>query len=108
MQLFHIRLKQLRKSKKIMSKELASILNLTAHTIQNYENGIREPKFDTLVTIAKYFNVSLDYLFGLTDDPVLREEELSEEWKIVGKIFLMSEENRKKVIEYIDFIRSKE
>jgi transcriptional regulator with XRE-family HTH domain len=108
MQLFHIRLKQLRKSKKIMSKELASILNLTQHTVQNYEKGIREPKFDTLVTIAKYFNVSLDYLFGLTDDPVLREEELSEEWKIVGKIFLLSEENRKQVVDYIDFIKTKE
>ena len=63
------RLKELRKDRKISQVKLAMDLNLTQNSISRYENGEREADYDTLVAIADYFNVSVDYLLGRTDNP---------------------------------------
>ena len=63
------RLKELRTSRKISQVQLAMDLNLTQNSISRYENGEREADYDTLVAIADYFNVSVDYLLGRTDNP---------------------------------------
>lgn len=63
------RLKELRTSRKISQVKLAMDLNLSQNTISRYETGEREADYDTLVAIADYFNVSVDYLLGRTDDP---------------------------------------
>lgn len=58
------KLKELRKRKNLTMKELGVQLNLAESTISLYENGKREPDFNTLTKIAYYFNVSTDYLLG--------------------------------------------
>ena len=63
------RLKELRVSRKISQVKLAMDLNLSQNSISRYETGEREADYDTLVAIADYFNVSVDYLLGRTDDP---------------------------------------
>lgn len=63
------RLKELRKDRKISQVKLAMDLNLTQNSISRYETGEREADYDTLVAIADYFNVSVDYLLGRTDNP---------------------------------------
>lgn len=63
------RLKELRISRKISQTKLAMDLNLTQNSISRYETGEREADYDTLVAIADYFNVSVDYLLGRTDNP---------------------------------------
>lgn len=60
-------LKKIRKLKNITIKELANALNLAESTISLYENGKREPDFNTLSKISDYFNVSIDYLLGKED-----------------------------------------
>jgi transcriptional regulator with XRE-family HTH domain len=67
--LFRIRLKELRQMKKLKQTELAEILNITYRAVQNYEAGDREPNIDKLIFLADYFNVSLDYLVGRSDKP---------------------------------------
>ena len=66
-----MRLKELRKKKGISQLRLATDLNTTQNTISRYETGEREPGIDELIKIADYFNVSVDYLIGRTDDPKL-------------------------------------
>ena len=61
------RLKELREQRRLNQQGLALVLNVSQSTISSYETGERIPDLDTLVTIAKYFGVSLDYLAELSD-----------------------------------------
>lgn len=63
------RLKELRKAKHLSQVKLAMDLNLSQNSISRYETMEREAGYETLVLIADYFHVSLDYLLGRTDDP---------------------------------------
>lgn len=58
------KIRELRASKGISMKELGKIIGLAESTISLYENGKRQPEQGTLILIADYFNVSLDYLLG--------------------------------------------
>lgn len=64
-----MRLKELRKSKGISQLKLALALNTNQNTISRYETGEREPDINTLIQIADYFNVSIDYLLERTENP---------------------------------------
>lgn len=63
--MFAKRLVLLRKNKNLSQYELARLLNLTRGQIANYEQGKRQPDYDTLKMFAEFFNVSTDYLLGL-------------------------------------------
>ena len=62
------RLKELRKTRKISQLKLALDLNMNQNSISRYENGEREADYQTLIRFADYFDVSLDYLLGRTDN----------------------------------------
>ncbi len=64
-----MRLKELRKQQKLSQLKLSLDLNMSQNTISRYETGEREPGIAELILIAKYFNVSVDYLLGVTDNP---------------------------------------
>ena len=64
-----MRLKELRKRKGLSQLRLATDLNTTQNTISRYETSEREPGIDELIKIADYFNVSVDYLIGRTENP---------------------------------------
>ncbi len=65
--IFCERLKLLRLSQNLTLEQLAKELGLVKITVGNWENGIRVPSLDTSIALAEYFNVSLDYLVGLSD-----------------------------------------
>ena len=67
MKIFAQRLRELRQDKHLSMKQLAKELNTTDAAISNWENEVNEPKISYLVSIAKFFNVSADYLLGLED-----------------------------------------
>ncbi len=64
-----MRLKELRKKKKVSQLKLALDLGLNQNTVSRYENGEREADYKTLIAIADYFGVSIDYLLERTDKP---------------------------------------
>lgn len=65
---FGQRLKELREEKGLLNKELAKEINVEPATITNWEKGNRSPREDILIKIADYFDCSLDYLLGRTDN----------------------------------------
>lgn len=64
---FAPQLKELREEKGLTQSELAKELGFTQSAIAKWENGERNPSLDVLILIAKYFDVSTDYLLGLED-----------------------------------------
>ncbi|MGN0524262.1 MAG: helix-turn-helix domain-containing protein [Eubacterium sp.] len=62
-----MRLKELRKEKGISQLKLALDLSMNQNTISRYETGEREADYKTLIKIADYFDVSIDYLLERTD-----------------------------------------
>lgn len=64
-----MRIKELRKKRKITQLKMAIDLNMNQNTISRYENGEREAGYSELILIADYFDVSIDYLLGRTDNP---------------------------------------
>ncbi len=61
------RLKQAREGK-ANQQQIAELLNTTQQQISKYENNIQEIPCRHIITLAKYFGVSTDYLLGLTDN----------------------------------------
>lgn len=68
--MFGEKLADLRKDCHLDQKELAKELGVSHHTISSYERGRSQPNHEMLVKIARYFDVSLDYLLGLRRDCV--------------------------------------
>lgn len=66
-----MRLKKLRTDRHISQLKLALDLNLNQNSISRYETGEREADYATLIKIADYFDVSIDYLLERTDNPQL-------------------------------------
>lgn len=61
------RLKQLRTEKGLTQQQVADALNLNSVSYLRYEKGQREPSLDILMQLAIYFDVSVDYLLGLSE-----------------------------------------
>jgi transcriptional regulator with XRE-family HTH domain len=64
---FHTRLKQLRIKNKLTQSDLADVLGLKPTAISNYESQRNEPSLEKLIILSEYFEVSCDYLLGITD-----------------------------------------
>ena len=65
------RLKELREKRGISQLKLAMDLGLTQNSVSRYESGVREADYKTLIALADYFNVSIDYLLERTDSPAI-------------------------------------
>ena len=63
------RIRDLREDADKSQEEIAKIIGTSQSYYAQYENGKRAIPFDRVVILAKYYNVSLDYLAGLTDVP---------------------------------------
>lgn len=75
--MFGQQLLKLRKERNLSQYQLASLLNFTRGQIANYEQGKREPDFQTVIKIADFFDVTVDYLMGREPKPesLTREEQ---------------------------------
>lgn len=67
--IFSSRLTVLRKERKLTLVQLGDVLGIKNQSVSLLEKGKNVPSFDTLIALADYFNVSLDYLVGRSDEP---------------------------------------
>lgn len=63
-----IRIKELRESRSLTVRDLSLELGISKSTISGWENDSRKPDYNAITKLSNYFNVSSDYLLGLTDD----------------------------------------
>ena len=69
---FAQRITALRQDKKLSLQELGDAIGKTNQAISLFEKGRGLPSFEVLCQLADYFDVSLDYLVGRSDDPARR------------------------------------
>lgn len=118
---FKDRLTNLRKKSKLYQVDMAKKIGVARATYGAYEQGTRQPDFETLQTIADFFEVSTDYLLGRTDNPysdgVSNDKEksffmskIATEFPDIDLMFRdmesMNAEEMKDVYEYIKFKKS--
>ena len=102
---------QLRADRGIYQKQLAEYLSVSIGTISNYENGVHSPDLSTLCRIAEYFNVSADYLLGLTNNPMpinSLNTKLSDGYtvgSVLNSILELSQSSRQKMAKYLSMIK---
>jgi len=109
-------LRNLRNEKNMSMKALGDSIGVAESTISLYETGKREPDFSTIINIAKYFDVSIDYLMGLNEQkkaspsedelaPLLQEPLMKE---IYETALQLSPEARKIILAQIGAVKDLE
>lgn len=66
---FPERLRQLREERGVSQAVVSKELGVSRYTVYSYEKGKTDPTLDSLVILADYFDVTLDYLLGRSDEP---------------------------------------
>lgn len=69
--LFSVRLRELRLSKQLSQSALGQVIGIKAQAINDMEHGRVKTTLDRAVALADFFDVSLDYLVGRSDDPTM-------------------------------------
>lgn len=90
------RIKDLREDADKLQKEIATDLKTNVTQYRRYESGEREPLFNFIIKLAEYYNVSLDYIAGRTNDKrgLTRSELSSFDTELLKKIHTLSNEQR--------------
>lgn len=65
------RIKDLREDNDKLQKDIAQILGISQQYYSEYENGNRPIPINHLITLAKYYHTSIDYLVGLSDKKII-------------------------------------
>lgn len=65
---YYERLRDLREDFDLKQREVADVLSISLQQYSLYERGDREIPFHHVITLAKYYNVSIDYIAGLTNN----------------------------------------
>ncbi|WP_323406034.1 helix-turn-helix transcriptional regulator [Oscillibacter ruminantium] len=68
------RLRELREDRDLVQKEVAAVLQIDQRVYSNYETGKREIPLHLAIRLAAFYEVSLDYLTGRTNDPLFRSK----------------------------------
>ena len=63
-----IRLRDLREDRDLTQKQCAEIANISKKSYERYENELKRVPSDIIIAFAKYYNVSADYILGLTNE----------------------------------------
>lgn len=88
-------LKNLRDAHNISQVELANKLGVTKQCVSNWENDNILPSIEMLIKLSKYFNVSTDYLLGLSYDNTINVDGLNEQEIAHIKFFINDLRKRK-------------
>lgn len=103
------RLYDLREAAGLTQAELGKLLSINKHSISSYERQKSEPNDTMKVTIAKFFNVSIDYLLGVVDEPTPIGDKFDDTIiRIPGKLPEVARAEARHFLDYLDYAYNKE
>lgn len=100
-------------SRGLSSKEVYEAIGSSKPSYYRYEHGDSEPSTQKLIALAKYFNVSIDYLVGRTDNPSVDNENLAvpnltpQKQRLQEKILSLDNQKSAEVESYLNYLLQK-
>ena len=94
-------MKKIRESLQLTQVKVANDLKLSRQVYNFYENGKRNPDMQTLIKIADYYGVSIDYLLGRTN--VIKPENIDED-DLLSKINTADSETKASVEQFLNYL----
>lgn len=108
-------LKYLREQKGVYQKKVANDLNIETNTYGSWERGNTEPSIDMLIALAKYYEVSIDYLVGFENEDYTKvQAEKGEifaganEMHLLEILKVMDSNSKEEVLNFAQYLKSKE
>lgn len=102
------KLKNLRENKDLKQAQVADFLHISQQNYSRYENGQVELPLGTLIQLADYFDVSVDYLLGRQKDtyaePMIFDRSV---YDIIDTINKLNKDGKKSLLDYLDFLSHK-
>ena len=96
----YLQLKNLREDHDLTQKQLADNLYMQLTQYRRYETGERELPLDLAISIAKFYDVSVDYLAGVSDKMKTTDNALTrEEYELIKSFRKLTQQNKEKLIE---------
>lgn len=65
---YSTRIRNIREDKDLLQKDVAKVINVNQRTYSNYELGIRKLPIESLIELAKFYNVDMNYICGVSDE----------------------------------------
>ncbi len=104
---FSVRLKDLLEEKNLTQKQLAFDLHIASSTVNGYLKEYREPDFGMLIRLVQYFDVTSDYLLGLSEEKKPAPSSLdAAEARLIHLYRSLLPERQEMLIEQANFYRS--
>lgn len=102
-------LKMLRKQRGLSQAAFARDIHASQNTVSQWEKGLRQPNNDTLKEIAEYFNVSTDFLLGISNES--QSDEINKElqgidFALYGETKDLTDAEKQDILSYIKFKKS--
>lgn len=103
------RIRELREDKDLTQKQLADALYMQLTQYRRYETGEREPSLETAVAIARFYNVSVDYIAGIRElEQEIEKGYLTQEEKfLIAGFRRLSDINKGRLLERLDNLSAK-
>lgn len=95
-----MRLKEIRNKKNITQIRLSIAAEVSQETISAYESGKALPSAETLIKIADFLDVSIDYLLERTDNPIVNTMEKDEDNELLNIYHQMTKEQKNDIVTY--------
>ena len=101
---FKARLYELRENANLKQTELGEKISLKSSAVSKYENGISQPSLETTIMLAEIFQVSVDYLLGISSipNPYSTDNFTPKETDIILRFRRLSRENQIRIDERIN------
>ena len=104
---YYHRLKDLRDDKDLNQTEVGKIIGTSGNYYGDYENGKRDIPTERMITLAKYYKVSMDYITGLTNDKGGLHKNSKEEQELLNLFNKLTKEEKNRILGRMEEILDK-